>query len=340
MVQGRDTERVTPGGPRRRPSSSRYRFVIRRLVWVVPVVVGVLVVTFALMHAAPGSPWDHATAQEGRATFSPAALHSLDAKYGLDQPLWRQLVRYLGNAARLDFGDSYQYPGQHVRDLIVARLPHTLVLGTLAFLVVVVGGTGLGMLAAMRRDSKVDRLVTGLITLGGSVPNFVTGILLVLLFSVGLRRATGGRVWLPDGGYGLDAHLVLPLVTLSLLPLSFVARLTRASTLDALGRDHVRTARAKGLRPRRVTVRHVLDNALLPIVTALGPLFAFLVTGSVVVERLFQIDGLGGSFVTAVADRDYPMILGTTAVFAALFALANLVVDVVYALVDPRVDVR
>jgi len=304
-----------------------------------PVLLAVLVATFALMHAAPGSPWDHAGLDNSNLRFSGAALRNLNARYGLDQPLWRQLVRYLGNAVRLDFGDSYRYPGQHVRDLIAVRLPHTLILGTLAFVVIVVGGVSLGILGAVRHGSAVDHLVTGLTTVGGSVPNFVVGILLVLGLSVGLRRATGGAFWLPDGGWGLDAHLVLPLVTLTLAPLAFIARLTRAATLDALGHDHVRTARAKGLSERRVLTRHVLDNALLPIVTALGPLFGFLITGSVVVEALFHIDGLGGSFVAAVAGRDYPMILGTTVVFAVIFAVANLAVDVTYVVVDPRVAV-
>jgi oligopeptide transport system permease protein len=186
----------------------------------------------------------------------------------------------------------------------------------------------------------VDHVVTGLTTVGGSVPNFVVGIALVLLLSVGLRRATGGRFYLPDGGWGLDAHLVLPLITLTLLPLAFVTRLTRASTLDALRSDHVRTARAKGLPEPRVLTRHVLDSAMLPVVTALGPLFAFLIAGSLVVERLFQIDGLGGSLVAAVAVRDYPMILGTTVVFALILALANLAVDVLYLVIDPRVEAR
>lgn len=336
---GWDTEAVTPGGLRRRRSDSRYRFLLHRLAWLGPVTMTELIATFVLMHLASGGPWDRAGLDNGDVRLTGAAVRNLNATYGLDQPVWRQLLRYLGNASRLDFGDSYQYQGQHVRDLVAARLPHTVVLGTLAFVVVVVGGVTLGTLAAARHNSWADHLVTGLTTLGGSVPSFAVGIFLVLLLSVGLRRATGGAVWLPDGGWGLDDHLVLPLITLTLLPLAFMARLTRAATLDALGHDHVRTARAKGLPERRVLTRHVFDNALLPIVTALGPLFAFLITGSVVVEALFQIDGLGGSFVTAVAFRDYPMILGTTLVFAVVFVLANLAVDVVYVMVDPRVTV-
>lgn len=328
----------TAGG--RRQPASRFGFVLRRVLWMGPLVIAVVVITFGLMHLAPGNPWQSGSLRAGHLNFSDSAVANLRTKYGLDEPLWRQLLRYLGNAARLDFGDSFQYQGNHVRDLIIERLPETVILGTITFGVVLVAGVGLGMVSAIRRSSPVDYLVTGLSTLGASLPSFVVGILLILLASVGLRRATGGRFYLPDGGFGLDAHLVLPVITLGLLPMAFIARLTRASALDALGAEHVRTARAKGLRERRVLLRHVLDNALLPVVTAVGPMFAYLITGSMIVESLFQIRGVSGAFVAAITARDYPMILGCTVVFAVVFALANLAVDVAYALLDPRVDAR
>lgn len=319
--------------------SSRYRFVLWRVLWLVPLVGAVIVITFTLVHLAPGSPWDNSAIHGGRLNFSPAAAHNLEVKYGLDESWWRQLVRYAGNAARLDLGDSFQYQGHSVRSLIVSRLPQTTVLGVTAFLVIVPLGIGMGILAARRQNSPVDYLVTAFSTAGASVPNFVVGLFCILLLSVTLNRLTGGRFYLPDGGYGLDAHLVLPVITLSLLPIAFLARLTRASTLDALRQDFVRTARAKGVSEPAVLRRHVLKAALLPLVTALGPMFAYLITGSVVVETLFQIRGLGGSFVNAVSAHDYPMILGTTIVFAVVFAVANLVVDVAYVLIDPRVSV-
>lgn len=305
-----------------------------------PVVLAVVLITFVLMHLAPGNPWDSGAFRAGHPNFSAAAVRNLRTKYGLDEPLWRQLVKYLSNAARLDFGDSFQYQGNKVRDLIADRVPETMMLGMATFSVVLVGGVGLGLVAAIRRNSLIDYLVSGLSTLGASLPSFVVGIFLVLVFSVGLRRSTGGRFYLPDSGFGLDARLVLPVVTLALLPLAFVARLTRASALDASTREHVRTARAKGVREWRVLTRHVLDNALLPVITAVGPMFAYLITGSVVVESLFRIQGVAGAFVAAITARDYPMILGCTIVFAVVFAMANLVVDMVYAVVDPRVDAR
>lgn len=308
------------------------------MLWLVPIVAAVIVITFTLIHLAPGNPWDHSAARGGRLNFSPSAVHNLKVKYGLDDPWWRQLVRYAGNVVRLDFGDSFQYQGHSVRSLIISRFPETMALGTVAFLVIVPLAIGLGVLGALKQNSFLDYAITSLSTAGASVPNFVVGLYGILLLSVTLNRATGGKIYLPDGGFGFDAHLVLPVITLSLLPIAFVARLTRASTLDALRQDYVRTARAKGVQERWVIVRHVLRSALLPLVTALGPMFGYLMTGSVVVETLFQIHGIGGSFVDAVAAHDYPMILGTTIVFAIVFAVANLVVDVLYVVIDPRVS--
>lgn len=301
-------------------------------------ILGVTVLTFALMHLAPGSPWHRGDGGGGTGVqLSEAAVRNLNTKYGLDRPWWQQLAVYVGNAARLDFGESYRYRGQEVRELIILSWPRTFVLGTIAFMIIVSVGMGLGVWAALKKGSFLDHAVTGLATFGAAVPNLLVGIFLIVLFSVGLNRLTRGAFFLPSGGFGLDEHLILPVVTLSILPVAFVARLTRASTLEVLSQDHVRTARAKGLPERRVVTGHVVKNALVPIVTALGPLFAFLITGAVVVENLFQIPGIGGTFVRAVSQRDYPVILGTSVVYAAVFAVVNLVVDVAYVLIDPRV---
>lgn len=311
--------------------------VLRRLVWTAPVLLFVIVVTFALMHLAPGSPWDESYGDRGpKQQLSETAIAQLNAKYGLDRPWWQQLLVYLGNVAQRDFGDSYRYQGQEASELISERLSPTFTLTGIALVVILPVGVGLGVLAALRHNSRLDYAITGLATLAASVPNFVVGIFLILMLSVGLNRATDGAVFLPSGGFGLDQRLVMPLITLSLLPIAFVARLTRASTLETLRQDHVRTAEAKGLPRRSVVARHIVKNALVPVVTTMGPLFVFLISATVIIESLFQVPGLGGAFVQAVAARDYPVILAATMVYAVVVVVANLVVDVIYLLIDPR----
>lgn len=331
---------IASAQPARRPASARggaVGFVLGRLLALVPVMLFVVLITFALLHSADGSPWNRGEVEGGRGQLSDAQIAHLDAQYGLDEPWAEQLVIYLGNALRLDFGESYTYVGREVSDIILESLPYSILIGALAFAVVIVVGLGLGVAAALRHNSPLDRVATGLATLGASVPNFVTGIVLILLLSVGLNRLTGGAFFLPAGQFGLDEHLILPVITLSLFPLSYIARLTRSSVLDSLRADHVQAARAKGLRERSVVVRHVLKNSLVPVVTALGPILGFLLTGTLVVETLFQIPGLGGTFVDAVTQRDYPVVLGAAIVFALVFATANLAVDLLHALLDPRV---
>lgn len=299
-----------------------------------------LVLTFALMHLAPGSPWNVSSdALSPTVQLSDAAIEQLDAKYGLDEPLWRQLARYLGNVVTLDLGDSYTYRGREVSQVIGESLPTTALLGLTSMTLIVPVGVGLGVLAAVKHNSGLDHVVTGLATLGASVPNFVVGIFLIMTLSVGLNQATDGSFFLPARGFGLDQRMILPVVTLSLLPIAFLARLTRSAMLESLRQDHVRTARAKGVPERAVLVRHALKSALVPLVTVLGPMFTFLITGTVVIESLFQIPGLGGSFVQAIGQRDYPVILGGTAVYALVVALANLVVDSLYRIIDPRVGI-
>lgn len=314
------------------------RLVGRRLVWLLPVLLAVVVITFGLLQVAPGSPWDPRVGEgAGGVNLSDTAIAHLDAHYGLDEPWWDQLGRYMGNTLQFDFGESYQYRGQDVSDLILERWPRTFVFGLICIVFIFPVGIALGLLAALRHNSARDHAVTGLATFGASIPSFVVGLFLIMLFSVGLNRATDGAVYLPAGGFGLDEHLILPVLTLSLLPIAFIARLTRSSALETKGQDHVRTARAKGLGERSVVLNHVLKNSLVPVTSALGPMFANLVTGTVVVETLFGMRGLGAMFVEAVTVRDYPMILGLTIVVAVVVALANLAVDVLYVLIDPRV---
>jgi oligopeptide transport system permease protein len=292
----------------------------------------VITITFVLMHFAPGSPWD----REGH-QVSAAVIKNLNVKYGLNEPVPQQYLRYLTNVAHFDFGLSYQYQDQSVSSLIVRSWPPTIVIGTLAFLMIVILGIGIGIIAALRQNTWVDYAAVGFSTLGASVPNFVIGIVLIIVFSVTLYRITGGDFSLPVGGFALDAHLIMPVITLAVLPTAFITRLTRSSTLEVLRQDYVRTAWAKGLRERLVVTKHVLKNSLIPVVSALGPTFAVLITGSVIVESVFAIPGIGRTFVVAVSSRDYPMILAITIQFAVIVALANLVVDLLYTVIDPRV---
>ena len=308
-------------------------FVARRVLWLVPILFFVTLITFSLMHLAPGSPWDKA----GGRQLSPAVIQNLNIRYGLNRPLWEQFVLYMWNVVHFDFGLSYQYEGRTVNSLLLGSWSYTATLGVLAFLVIVPVGISLGVLAALRQNTRIDYAAMTFSTFGASVPNFVFGMILIIVFGVLMAQWTDGNYFLPPSGFGLDQHLIMPVLTLALLPTAFIARLTRASTLDILRQDYVRTAWAKGLTERLVVVKHILKNSLIPVVTTLGPTFAFLVTGSVIVETVFSIPGIGRAFVTAVTSRDYPMILGTTVLFSVVIALANLVVDVAYVFIDPRV---
>ena len=303
----------------------------------VPVLFFVILVTFILMHMAPGGPWD----REGR-QLSPAVINNLNIKYGLDKPLWQQFWLYVWGAVHFDFGDSLQSPGQHVSTLLLESWPYTLTLGAVTFILLVPIGIGLGVIAALRQNSWADYSALGLATVAASTPNFVVGIILIIVFSLELNKITGGNFYLPTGGLPqpynpFQIQLIMPVITLGALPTAFIARLTRSSTLETLRQDFVRTAWAKGLRARLVVLRHVLKNSLIPVVTALGPTFAFLVTGSFIVETVFAIPGIGRSFVTSISSRDYTMILGTTLLYAGMIALMNLIVDVLYVFIDPRV---
>jgi len=283
------------------------------------------------MHFAPGGPWDANT------KLKPDQIRLLNEKYGLDEPFWVQFWKYLLAIVHFDFGTSLVGQGQTVSSMIGLGLPYTVTIGALAFLVVAVGGIGLGVLAALRQNSMVDYLALGVATIGASTPNFVVGLVLLVVFGLQLYKWTGGNFELPTGGFAPDDHLILPVFTLAFLPMAYIARLTRASTLETLRQDYVRTAWAKGLQGRKVALGHVLRNSLIPVVTTLGPTFAILITGSFVVERLFQIPGIGRLFVTSIQGRDYPVILGTTILFSLVIAAANLVVDVLYVFIDPRV---
>ena len=280
---------------------------------------------FAVMHAIPGGPFD-----EEKMPLPPASKANILRSYGLDRPLSEQYVRFVWNVAHLNFGVSYQSPGESVLHLLSRVWPVTMQLGGMALAIALAGGLFLGVTAALRQNTGVDYLTTGVAVFGLVVPHFVLGSLLILVFSTFLG-------WLPAGGWEGPRQWILPVLTYCLAPLGLVARYTRVSVLEVLGADHVRTARAKGLATRRVVMRHVLRNALVPLLTVIGPLFPDLLTGSIFIEGIYRVPGLGRYFVTSVYDRDYPMIMGLALLAALLVSVMYLVSDLLYLLADPRI---
>jgi ABC-type dipeptide/oligopeptide/nickel transport system permease component len=301
------------------------RYVIRRLLWLVPVLFIISLITFSLAHAVPGGPFDreHQLPDE--------IIANLESYYGLDQPLWRQYADWLGNIVlRLDFGPSYTSRSRGVNDIFADHLPVSAQLGLVALLMALAIGVPLGVLAALRQNSIWDYVSMGVAIFGVSVPNVVLGPLLIMVFALGLG-------WLPVAGWGTPDRVIMPALALASGSSALIARLTRASMLQVIREDYVRTARAKGLAERVIMVRHALKNAFIPVATILGPTFAYLVTGTFVVEQIFAIPGMGRFFVTSITNRDYPVVMGTILLYAVVLVLANLTVDVTYAFLDPRV---
>jgi ABC-type dipeptide/oligopeptide/nickel transport system permease component len=304
------------------------RYTIERLIWLVPTLLAMALVTFLIMHATPGSPLDPQAPNAN--PLSPELQKNLAEKYGLDKPLYIQFGTFVWNALRLDFGFSYQYKSREVIDIIANTFPVSLQLGTLAFIFAVIFGVALGALAAMNQNSWIDYLCVTLATLGVSLPNFVIGILFILLFCITLQ-------WFPVVGWDTPRHWVLPTLTLGLGPLAIIARYTRSSVLDVIRSDYVRTAQAKGLNSRVVMTRHILKNALIPVVTILGPIFAAIGTGSFFVEALYSVPGMGKFFVSSMSSRDYNMIMAVILLYGVFLGIMNLLVDLVYGWLDPRI---
>ena len=300
------------------------RYALVRLAQGIPVLLVVASVTFALLRFLPGGPFDREKA------LPPEILRNIEARYHLDEPVFKQYLRYLADLARGDLGPSYKYVGRDVVQILREAFPVSVKLGVAALALACVGGICAGLVAAMYRGSGLDRGLMLLALLGVSVPSFVLGAALVL--GVGLWLG-----WLPAALWEGPLYAVLPAITLAALPTAYIAQLTRTSVIDVIDLDHVRTARAKGLSELRVHLRHVLRNALLAVVTYFGPLLAVLLTGSFVVEHIFAIPGIGRFFVTAVTNRDYPLVLGVTLLYGLLVVLANLAVDLLYAWLDPRI---
>jgi oligopeptide transport system permease protein len=299
-------------------------FLLRRLLHGLAVLWVVATLTFALLRLAPGGPFD----SERR--LPPEVLANIQAKYHLDEPFLRQYLRYLTGILHGDFGPSYKYLDRDVNKIIADTLPTSAVLGLLALLVAVILSFPAGLIAAYFRNSWIDRLTLLAATLGISLPHFILGALLIWLFALQLG-------WLQAGRWDNVASMILPTVTLSAAPAAYIAALLRSTLIENLGEDFIRTARAKGLRESVVLFKHALRNSLVPVLTVMGPLTAALLTGSFVVEYVFAIPGMGRFFITAVTDRDYPLIMGVTLVYTALLIAANLLVDLCYSYVDPRI---
>lgn len=299
-------------------------YLIRRVLWIVPVLLVVSLITFSLMHLVPGGPWDR------EKNLAPAIVENLNRKYNLDKPVWEQYLMFLWNASHGDLGISYTSQDKNVTEIILRGFPITATLGLVALGFILVVGLGLGILSALRQNSWLDYVSLFFATLGASTPNFVSAIVLIIVFSVGLHL-------LKTGGWGSWEQVIMPAVALGFTPAAFLTRMTRASLLEALGQDYVRTARAKGLAERVILFRHILKNALIPVVTILGPLTAFLVTGSFIIENVFSIPGIGRIFIQGIGSRDYALIMGATLFYAFIVAIANLVVDLLYGFIDPRI---
>ena len=301
------------------------RYIIRRLLFLIPVLFFISIITFSLAHAVPGGPFD-------REKRLPAeVIANLEKFYGLDKPVWRQYVDYMGGIlTRFDFGPSYRSRGRGVNDIFAAHLPVSAQLGLVALTISLLMGVPLGIIGALKQNTLWDYASMALAVFGISVPSIVLGPLLILIFALTLK-------WFPVAGWGTPAQLVLPALALGLHDSAIIARLTRASMLQVIREDYIRTARAKGLSERVVMVRHALKNAFIPVATILGPLFAALVTGTFIVEQIFAIPGLGKYFVTSITNRDYPVVMGTILLYAFILVLANLAVDITYAFLDPRI---
>lgn len=313
-------------------------YIVRRVLWLGLTLLFISLATFVLMHSVKGGPWDSDRA------VPPQQVENLNRKYGLDDPLWRQYTTFVTNAVQGDLGLSFQRQDKPVTGIILDGFKVSAVLGFLAFALASSVGVTLGVYSALHRNHLPDYGSTLLATMGAAVPAFVLGIFLKTLFAVELGwfatfgwDTHGGLLpgWLPRWD-----QLVLPVITLAALPAAYFARMTRASLLDVLHQDYMRTARAKGLSSRAVLLRHGLRNAAIPLLTLAGPILAALVTGSFIIEQLFEVPGIGRAFVNAVTDRDYGMIMGTTLFYAFVIVLANLAIDVSYAYADPRVRYR
>jgi oligopeptide transport system permease protein len=300
------------------------RYLARRILWIIPVLFAVSVITFFLMHAVPGGPWD----SEKRVPANVQAR--LNAQYGLDKPIYEQYIQWAGGFVTGDLGPSYRSRDRRVNDIVAAGIGNTVQLGLMAFTLAVAVGIPLGVIAALGHNRWPDYLSTSISIIGIATPSFVLGILLIVVFAVELG-------WFPTGGWKGPQYWVLPTIALAGFPIAVIARYTRASMLEVTRKDYIRTAQSKGIAGTSVVSRHMIRNALIPVVTILGPTLAFLVTGSFIIETIFTVPGIGRFYVSAISTRDYSLLMAMTMIYAFSVAFLNVVVDVLYGYIDPRI---
>lgn len=302
-------------------------YILKRILLAILTVWVVITVTFFVVQLIPGGPF------MAEKSVSPEVQAALEAKYGLDKPLYVQYFTYLKDiTTKFDFGPSIKLRGRQVIDVILDGMKTSAKLGLIAAGVALVVGVVLGSVAAIRRNKVVDRIIMVVTTAFISMPSFIMGTLLLLLFAVALN-------WVPANGT-TTAGLIFPVITLALYPTAHITRLTRSSMLDVLGQDYIRTAKAKGVSNGKIIFGHALKNALIPVITYFGPMLAYIVTGSLVVEKIFAVPGVGRTFIGSITDRDYPLVMGTTIVLASLIVIMNLVGDILYKVVDPRITLE
>jgi len=310
-----------------RMNSKTLMYILKRIGMAVLTVWTVITVTFFVMHAVPGGPFMSEKA------VSAAAQAALEAKYGLDKPLMVQYLTYLRDVVtRFDFGPSIKLRGREVLDIILDGMRTSAKLGLFAAILAMIEGVVLGSVAALRRNKFIDKAIMVMTTAFISMPSFIMGSLMLIVLSVQLG-------WFPANGESAKG-LILPVIALSLSPMANITRLTRSSMLDVLGQDYIRTARAKGVSPEKIIFGHALKNALIPVITYCGPMLAYIVTGSLVIEQVFAVPGIGRYFVSSITGRDYPLIMGTTIVLAVLIVVMNLISDICYKIVDPRINLE
>lgn len=308
-------------------NSKTFLYILKRIGLAILTVWVVITVTFFVMRMVPGGPF------VGEKATTPAAQAALEAKYGLDKPLMEQYFTYLKDiVTEFDFGPSLKQRGRQVIDIITDGLAISAKLGVTAAFIALITGVILGSVAALRRNKIIDKIIMVVTTAFVSMPSFIMGTLLLLVFALQLRI-------FPANGSTTEG-LVLPVITLSLYPMAYITRLTRSSMLDVLGQDYIRTAKAKGVSGGNIIFKHALKNSLIPVITYFGPMLAYIVTGSLVVEQVFAVSGIGRAFVNSITNRDYTLIMGTTIVLAALIVVMNLVSDILYKVVDPRINLE
>ena len=303
------------------------KYILKRIALAFVTIWAVATITFFLMNLVPGGPFLSEKA------ISPAATKALEAKYGLDKPMAERYFTYISDAAHGDFGDSLKQRGRTVMDIIATKFPVSARLGGMAVVLALCVGVPLGVLAAYKRGTFIDSLFSVIATCGIAVPGFVICTLLLYVFGVKLQ-------WLPTPGLKSAQSYIMPVVALAAYPTSYIMRLMRSSMLDVPGQDYMRTAKARGLSQKVSLFKHALRNAILPVITYVGPMLAYTLTGSFVTEKIFTIPGLGGEFIKAINGRDYTMIMGTTIFLATIMIVMNVIVDIVYKLVDPRIKLK